>query len=114
MRISDWSSDVCSSDLIAKARGPLLEMILRCRRRYGLTIGPGYLTFCDTFRGRHRVAPRSRRQPQQLRRSLPPVRTEPRSEERIVGKERVSSCRSRWSQYHETKTIPKVSLTYDH
>src|SRR3546814_6428866 len=78
MRISDWSSDVCSSDLIAKARGPLLEMILRCRRRYGLTIGPGYLTFCDTFRDRHRVAPRSRRQPQQLRRSRPPVRTEPR------------------------------------
>src|SRR3546814_20646309 len=29
----------------------------------------------------------------------------PRSEERRVGKESVSTCRSRWSQYHEIKKM---------
>src|SRR3546814_15317626 len=31
----------------------------------------------------------------------------PRSEERRVGTECVSTCRSRWSPYHETKNIKK-------
>src|SRR3546814_10925237 len=33
-----------------------------------------------------------------------------RSEERRVGKECVSTCRSRWSPYHEKKTYDKVHL----
>src|SRR3546814_1798766 len=65
MRISDWSSDVCSSDL----RGGL-----------GGAVGG------DGRRGR----------------GGPPDRTQSqrRSEERRVGKECVSTCRSRWSPYH--------------
>src|SRR3546814_10925195 len=44
--------------------------------------------------------------------------TEPRSEERRVGKECVSTCRSRWSTYHEKKqenreTHSSYKLTVD-
>src|SRR3546814_4333634 len=67
MRISDWSSDVCSSDLRAARSG--------------------------ARRGRrHRVPAGSARQPRS------PCGA--RSEERRVGKECVSTCRSRWSPYH--------------
>src|SRR3546814_2316295 len=72
MRISDWSSDVCSSDLLAR------------------------------FRLAHQMPPG----PAPLRRSSAGQRgavgviTGERSEERRVGKECVSTCRSRWSPYH--------------
>src|SRR3546814_20991764 len=84
LRISDWSSDVCSSDLqyrgeaagllrhrpqVGRSRSRpswqphlIAKRISRCRRRFGL-----------------------------------------RSEERRVGKECVSTCRSRWSPYHSKK-----------
>src|SRR3546814_6533267 len=66
MRISDWSSDVCSSDLggavgnraAMGGRGAQVELVLAAE--LGLW----------------------------------------RSEERRVGKECVSTCRSRWSPYH--------------
>src|SRR3546814_14640485 len=35
-----------------------------------------------------------------------------RSEERRIGKESVSTCRSRWSQYHNTKHIEVKSNIY--
>src|SRR3546814_3272007 len=60
MRISDWSSDVCSSDLPAGGWS-------RCGGRDTRPIG---------------------------------ARCAARSEERRVGKECVSTCRSRWSPYH--------------
>src|SRR3546814_15502625 len=34
-----------------------------------------------------------------------------RSEERRVGKECVSTCRSRWSQYHEQKKTSKITTS---
>src|SRR3546814_10807012 len=70
MRISDWSSDVCSSDL--------LVMGLRGELENGL----GY-DFSGSY-GRNAVA----------------FFIGNRSEERRVGKECVSTCRSRWSPYH--------------
>src|SRR3546814_8791503 len=75
MRISDWSSDVCSSDL----RGHPAAM--RGSQRPG---------------GRDRRSPLHRRQPRRSRFAW----DHPRSEERRVGKECVSTCRSRWSPYH--------------
>src|SRR3546814_1175604 len=60
MRISDWSSDVCSSDLRNRSNSMTPEQVSHRRRR-----------------NRHE-----------------------RSEERRVGKECVSTCRSRWSPYH--------------
>src|SRR3546814_5045400 len=72
LRISDWSSDVCSSDLGGPVPTPFHRML-------SSKIVPG------SGRG-HRPADR-----QCDRR---------RSEERRVGKECVSTCRSRWSPYH--------------
>src|SRR3546814_3062552 len=73
MRISDWSSDVCSSDLgaIIPWNVPLLLMALK--------IAPAILAG-------NAVVVKSAE--------------EARSEERRVGKECVSTCRSRWSPYH--------------
>src|SRR3546814_2524050 len=65
MRISDWSSDVCSSDLNTTV---VLFIMLPHARHRRLHLGR------RTVRGR--------------------------SEERRVGKECVSTCRSRWSPYH--------------
>src|SRR3546814_1224336 len=70
MRISDWSSDVCSSDLVAcfrQQRARLGDIVNAVERQKG------------GVRGR------------QMR---------VRSEERRVGKEGVSTCRSRWSPEH--------------
>src|SRR3546814_4538088 len=72
MRISDWSSDVCSSDLVVVA----LARIIKIDRHDFRSLG------------------RWRRKGQYNR---------SRSEERRVGKECVSTCRSRWSPYHSKK-----------
>src|SRR3546814_4522895 len=77
MRISDWSSDVCSSDLLAKIAKHVL-----CDHRRLLARGGGRLG----VRRAHRVAER--------------IDVGIRSAERRVGKECVSTCRSRWSPYH--------------
>src|SRR3546814_6052797 len=81
MRISDWSSDVCSSDLICRkgeCRDPQ-----RSSRRHGNAQG-----------GREQEGNLGGR-PEALG-----DRGAERSEERRVGKECVSTCRSRWSPYH--------------
>src|SRR3546814_1264208 len=92
LRISDWSSDVCSSDLCA---------VLRIGRSGE----------CQSRRSHH--GPATRRGavfPKNLEHFMPPEacstdelflsRSRLRSEERRVGKECVSTCRSRWSPYH--------------
>src|SRR3546814_20714512 len=81
MRISDWSSDVCSSDLrsVAKRAG---------RRRSYAVASPSCL------RSARPIGPTTKPLPLKLFR---------RSEERRVGKECVSTCRSRWSPYHSKK-----------
>src|SRR3546814_4865493 len=71
MRISDWSSDVCSSDLLFHAADG------RRRRAVGRGHPPALAG------GRRQGLHQHRR----------------RSEERRVGKECVSTCRSRWSPY---------------
>src|SRR3546814_2916719 len=68
MRISDWSSDVCSSDLKAISTRSGIDM-------------SGSPLLVDAAVGSRELV-------------------EPRSEERRVGKECVSTCRSRWSPYH--------------
>src|SRR3546814_5824722 len=81
MRISDWSSDVCSSDLIQSL--PVLPV--RVRRR---------------VRGRLRFLSGSPRDGRGPTRHDAQAHAPARSEERRVGKECVSTCRSRWSPYH--------------
>src|SRR3546814_3309626 len=65
MRISDWSSDVCSSDLKDRIEGGESQNRRKCDQNR-----PDY-----------------------------PFH-QPRSEERRVGKECISTCRSRWSPSH--------------
>src|SRR3546814_6389929 len=81
MRISDWSSDVCSSDLFPTT--------MYDGDDYEYQIKAGKTTLKDPLIGL--VAGTT---PQSLSIALP------RSEERRVGKECVSTCRSRWSPYH--------------
>src|SRR3546814_7418798 len=76
MRISDWSSDVCSSDL----RG--IDDELAARRM---------------ARGIRRPSDGRDRRGRDGARGSAAAR---RSEERRVGKECVSTCRYRWSSYH--------------
>src|SRR3546814_3993825 len=91
MRISDWSSDVCSSDLHA---GHVLGAIHPDRARLrGLHAG----ATCQRHAAGHRQP--SQQLPQN--RSNSSVHEAPlRSEERRVGKECVSTCRYWWSPYH--------------
>src|SRR3546814_15297016 len=99
MRISDWSSDVCSSDLWLPRRdrrnaspwrpsqpkvegwhSPVLHL---GEDGQAVRINFTYRNGGTSTAARFSVKARSLR-----------------SEERRVGKECVSTCRSRWSQYH--------------
>src|SRR3546814_21059810 len=86
MRISDWSSDVCSSDL--DPDGLQLGVLLHRVQRL---VAPEAGLLVAAERRRH-VAGIEAVHPHHAR-----------SEARRVGKECVSTCRSRWSQYHEKK-----------
>src|SRR3546814_11496543 len=108
MRISDWSSDVCSSDLPER-----VTEVGRWRReaeakRSGGRIGNAEPTSEETvqtidIRGGHRAACEGRLPKHQDETA---VMTK-RSEERRVGKECVSTCRSRWSPDHYKKKMHK-------
>src|SRR3546814_12545573 len=100
MRISDWSSDVCSSDLrqgveASDRRAPTptaaAEMAVPVRAELVARIAE------DTARLAHAVA---RRLSDGANHLTGLARGLGRSEERRVGKEGVSTCRSRWSPYH--------------
>src|SRR3546814_17204868 len=95
MRISDWSSDVCSSDLILRHPDP--DSIppaephftrRRQNRRRRIRDAVGNADNAENLWGLHM-------QEQQM--------FDARSEERRVGKECVSTCRSRWPPYHYKK-----------
>src|SRR3546814_14937926 len=93
MRISDWSSDVCSSDLDVS-----LDLI------YGT---PG--ESLDDWRASVETA---------LATGVDHVSAYAlvveRSEERRVGKACVRTCRSRWSPYHKTTKILPYSNQHEH
>src|SRR3546814_1081451 len=89
MRISDWSSDVCSSDLLDHAFG---QRIVR------LTVFPG--TVDDLVFDVGDVAHVGQVITAETQPAGHQVESDHRSEERRVGKECVSTCRSRWSPYH--------------
>src|SRR3546814_13516514 len=102
MRISDWSSDVCSSDLAEATRRAVrawgLEVLCKNPRHYSssltaVMVPPG--TSADHFR---KVT--LEHFDMSLGSGLSQVADKVRSEERRVGKECVSTCRSRWSPYH--------------
>src|SRR3546814_14950753 len=88
MRISDWSSDVCSSDLGQKIFGPTQAAAqLESSKDYA-----------KAFMVRHSI-------PKAAYQTFTDPALAKRSEERRVGKECVSKCRSRLKPYHsKTKT----------
>src|SRR3546814_18339195 len=101
MRISDWSSDVCSSDLPAPATvgGRLPRRALYGRDLQQPARARPYLELCrQQLSARQRLS--ALRPPLLERRYDQPAREVARSEERRVGKECVSTCRYRWSPYH--------------
>src|SRR3546814_19462566 len=89
MRISDWSSDVCSSDLSSG---------------WGQTDGrKAHHRFVERYNEICSLRPADYgRESRNASYLIGLLRW--RSEERRVGKECVSTCRSRWSPYHLSKT----------
>src|SRR3546814_19256245 len=109
MRISDWSSDVCSSDLkfldndeqdrTEYSLVPTIEFELGGRDTAMLTAEHSRQAV-----GRDDPEEDDDEEPTQFNRfALGGEYIHRRSEERRVGKECVSTCRSRWSPYHEKK-----------
>src|SRR3546814_13719701 len=96
MRISDWSSDVCSSDL---AKGVTIAVVGSARlhrRAEGIELQLGAATFGVDPRGPD-AEPRRIVVSQGTIEIMGTNFTVERSEERRVGKECVSTCRLRWS-----------------
>src|SRR3546814_9831695 len=93
MRISDWSSDVCSSDLRA-----LRVNLAAFRTDYSdLQISQLVPLCCVVVTN----AAKARIKGFEIETVVRPAAwLQLRSEERRVGKECVSTCRSRWSPYH--------------
>src|SRR3546814_19130426 len=101
MRISDWSSDVCSSDLAVAIRIPSFDQRLKCLRRSaeisGLILRSAQQSpplDVERLKGQQPVEPLRRK------RIVAALIMQHRSEERRVGKECVRKCRSRWWPYH--------------
>src|SRR3546814_18577327 len=85
MRISDWSSDVCSSDLLCAVQVTTQPQSASFSRFSHSGVIQISRACADAVHGSSSIR---------------------RSEERRVGKECVSTCRSRWSPYHAKKTLP--------
>src|SRR3546814_19898295 len=121
MRISDWSSDVCSSDLaFAESRVRSLYAAGKPLARIRQTLAVKGVSKPDIEAALERLRDEAETPISDLpaavafarRRKLGPYRADPtqrremrqkdlgRSEERRVGKECVSTCRSRWAPEH--------------
>src|SRR3546814_17710162 len=107
MRISDWSSDVCSSDLLRKARKRVVLASYSKGSRdrlQGLLADHGLkrIVLADNWQEALGASKEGSAALAVL--PLDPGFTTPdtavlRSEERRVGKAGVSTCRSRWGRY---------------
>src|SRR3546814_17693498 len=108
MRISDWSSDVCSSDLpsgehfMAWLKQGIVSrrLIINDAKALVHTVSDtAYLVSPGVFQRYAREHPQvgmlAKQESQQDWQWV-----QKRSEERRVGKECVSTCRSRWSTFH--------------
>src|SRR3546814_2458304 len=93
MRISDWSSDVCSSDLVEPSTELRTEDDVAPDFTRLMPLNSAVLTMSWIW---------LRRAVKSLFRAVRELASRPawRSEERRVGNACVSTCRSRWSQSH--------------
>src|SRR3546814_19070140 len=92
MRISDWSSDVCASDL--KRSAPSVST--------GMTWAPASPRRRQTAPALYAAIPPEPPRTIRLPSSTDMTGGEPRSEERRVGKEWGSTCKSEWWQWPKT------------
>src|SRR3546814_14455795 len=108
MRISDWSSDVCSSDLRSKkalsskmtASAPSTSHLIKSTFDNPVLLAIVESVYDGTFTDTPKRSPTNSVADEPIFPSLEKVIPSLRSEERRVGKECVSTCRSRWSPYH--------------
>src|SRR3546814_6871232 len=114
MRISDWSSDVCSSDLLllhsithrltfGLGHGAVLIRIHFCKhlQRLGLEFGlRDHTILVGVCLSQHPTMHAVMEPATEVLAVRIAGLGVARSEERRVGKECVSTCRSRWSPYH--------------
>src|SRR3546814_17606396 len=121
MRISDWSSDVCSSDLagrriglrVVEQRQPVF--LLRLAGQGQMADGPrvDFFLAIEIADARHEIAERENAadiligQPEGLADLL-------RSEERRVGTDCVSTCRSTWMPCQQKKIKTYTELVQHH
>src|SRR3546814_3816204 len=97
MRISDWSSDVCSSDLLV--RPACLEIdLVRVDYPGSHWQLEGKADRIALVLGKDDAEIEQAKQADEVCHAG--LEEGERSEERRVGKECVSTCRSRWSPYH--------------
>src|SRR3546814_11245579 len=107
MRISDWSSDVCSSDLL---RNPDAREWRQCLPRERRNIPRARRQSSHQVPNRCRPAPFRHATMSEKKRERRGRRR--RSEERREGKECVSTCRSRLQRFHYKKHINKKTEYY--
>src|SRR3546814_15785012 len=110
MRISDWSSDVCSSDLLIAHLAPILghhlarhdAMIDEPRQPVRQNVARDAELLLELLEMMDAVesGAQDNERPSLTHRFERERQGAMRSEERRVGKECVSTCRSRWSPYH--------------
>src|SRR3546814_19835403 len=100
MRISDWSSDVCSSDLDEKsleAKGYLINQVMLPGNQYRLQLAK----IEDVVQYKAEV--KFDREVNDMADTTLEDNEARRWEERRVGKECDSTCRYRWWPYHAKK-----------
>src|SRR3546814_17453030 len=115
MRISDWSSDVCSSDLFFSRDAGVYPATLHVAHADASTAGTccAPLATAGSIHAPSQMCPSGSAKLRLnmtpcystgLGSEMPPFATAvSSSEERSVGKEDVTWCKSRWSQYHYKK-----------
>src|SRR3546814_14149205 len=111
MRMSDWSSDVCSSDLPKPGTNAYATWKDRPDHAVSAPMGTGRVRLPSrSARPGHRRIRRDAGRmawrpgaPHSQRPAYTRGRVKARSEERRVGKECVSKCRHRWTPYHYKK-----------
>src|SRR3546814_16035690 len=101
MRISDWSSDVCSSDLLGGVKDKVLYEAAQALNRRPRAIIKEQKRL-DRF-GRKLAEHRNAAARSHEDHALDLFRPVKRSAERRVGTEGDRRCQSRWTPYHEKK-----------
>src|SRR3546814_19518375 len=106
MRISDWSSDVCSSDLIGGPARPQQPPHPLPERAPDGTVSLATVpqpALIYRLSGDYNPLNADPEAARRVGFDRPILHGMSRSEERRVGKECVNTCRSRWSPYDEKK-----------